>query len=312
MRAAANISGVTFKKGDKGMSRSGYMFAFGNPIVALLLSTCLAACNAQPVSEPATAGFPASNYFQGKALELAEAVDRNDAATVQRLIKQEGVNPDVIFDESAMPMVAWPVFNKNLPGLKLLLDNGANPNARRFDSQRSSGKQRNNALVFAAGIADARYLSMLLDYGGDPNTHNSNGEPLIYVATLQDRWPNVKMLIERGADINEGLYVPENYNTVVAWYSSFGNFEQVYWLLQHGADPTRTTETQKGSKQKYRMPVVDEIYWLPVKPHMIEWQRKCQHWLRDHGIDRSPMPTQIKDDRIQLGLPSEEKDIPLL
>ncbi|HEX7804001.1 MAG TPA: ankyrin repeat domain-containing protein [Pseudoxanthomonas sp.] len=288
------------------------MLAFGNLVVVLVLSSSLVACHAQPAREPTTAGFPASNYFQGKALELAEAVDRNDAADVHRLIKQEGVNPDVIFDESAMPMVAWPVFNKNLPGLKLLLDNGANPNARRIDSQRPSGQQRNNALVFAAGNADPRYLSMLLDHGGDPNTHSSNGEALTHVAYLQDQWPNVQMLIERGADINEGLYEPESYNTVVNWYSRFGNFEQVYWLLQHGADPTRTTETQKGSANKTRMPVVDDIYWLPVKPQIIPWQRKCQHWLRDHGIDRPPMPTQIKDDRIQLGLPSEEKDIPLL
>lgn len=288
------------------------MSAFGNLVVALLLSTCLAACYAQPASEPATARFPASSYFEGEALELAEAVDRNDASDVQRLIKQEGINPDVIFDESAMPMVAWPVFNKNLPGLKLLLDNGADPNARRIDSQRPSGQQRNNALVFAAGNADPRYLAMLLDYGGDPNTHSSNGEALTHVAYLQDQWPNVQMLIERGANINEGLYAPESYNTVVNWYSRFGNFEQVYWLLQHGADPTRTTETQKGSINKTRMPVVDDIYWLPVKPQIVPWQRKCQHWLREHGIERSPMPTQIKESRIQLGLPSEEKDIPLL
>ena len=294
------------------MPRNGFMFAFGSLVVALLLSSSLIACHAQPAREPARAGFPASNYFQGKALELAEAVDRNDAADVHRLIKQEGVNPDLIFDEGAMPMVAWPVFNKNLPGLKLLLDNGANPNARRVDSQRSSGQQRNNALVFAAGNADSRYLSMLLDHGGDPNTHNSNGEALTHVAYLQDQWPNVQMLIERGANINEGLYEPESYNTVVNWYSRFGNFEQVYWLLQHGADPTRSIETQKGSANKTRMPVVDDIYWLPVKPQIIQWQRKCQHWLRDHGIERSPMPAQIKDSRIQLGLPSEEKDVPLL
>lgn len=288
------------------------MSAFGNLVVALLLSTCLAACYTQPASEPATAGFPASSYFEGEALELAEAIDRNDASDVERLIKQEGINPDVIFDESAMPMVAWPVFNKNLLGLKLLLDNGADPNARRIDSQRPSGQQRNNALVFAAGNADPRYLAMLLDYGGDPNTHSSNGEALTHVAYLQDQWPNVQMLIERGANINEGLYAPESYNTVVNWYSRFGNFEQVYWLLQHGADPTRTTETQKGSINKTRMPVVDDIYWLPVKPQIVPWQRKCQHWLREHGIERSPMPTQIKESRIQLGLPSEEKDIPLL
>lgn len=294
------------------MSKNGCMSAFGNLVIALLFSTCLTACHAQPAREPATAGFPASNYFQGKALELAEAVDRNDAADVRRLIKQEGVNPDVIFDESAMPMVAWPVFNMNLPGLKLLLENGANPNARRIDSQRTSGQQRNNALVFAAGNADPRYLVMLLDHGGDPNTRNSNGEALTHVAFLRDQWKNVQLLIERGANVNEGLYNDEGNDAVIDWYSSLGNFDKVYWLLQNGADPTKKIQAQKGSEQKYRMPVVDEIYWLPVKPRMIEWQRKCQHWLRDHGIGRSPMPTQIKKDRIQLGLPSEEKDIPLL
>ncbi len=281
-------------------------------LAALLVPIVLAACQMQPPSQQSTAGFPARNYFQGKALQLAEAVDRNDAAEVRRLIKEDGVNPDVIFDDSAMPMVGWPVFNRNLPGLKLLLENGADPNARRVDPKRPSGQQRNNALVFASGMEDSRYLIMLLDHGGDPNTHNSNGEPLTYVATLQNKWPNVKLLVERGANVNEGLYVADGYNTVVNWYSSFGNFEQVYWLLQHGADVTRTTEAHKSSANKMRMPVVDDIFWLPVKPRVIEWQRKCQQWLLAHGIARSQMPKQIKDDRIQLGLPSEEKDIPLL
>lgn len=288
------------------------MSAFGNLVVVLLLSTCLTACHAQPASEPATAGFPASKYFQGKALELAEAIDRNDAAEVQRLIKQEGVNPDVIFDESAMPMVAWPVFNKNLPGLKLLLENGADPNARRVDSQRASGQQRNNALVFAAGDADSRYLAMLLDHGGNPNTHNSNGEMLTHVAFLRDQWKNIQLLIERNANVNEGLYNDKGNDAVIDWYSRLGDFDKVYWLLQHGADPTKEIETPKGEKRKHRMPVVDEIYWLPVKPQMIEWQRKCQHWLREHNIERQPMPMYMKEDRVKLGLPSEEKDIPPL
>lgn len=294
------------------MTAKGCMSAFGNLVIALLLSTNLASCHAQPAGERSTAGFPASNYFKGKALELAEAVDRNDAEDVKRLIKQEGVNPDVIFDESAMPMVAWPVFNKNLSGLKLLLDNGADPNARRIDSQRPRGQQRNNALVFAAGNADSRYLAMLLDYGGDPNTHNSNGEALTHVAFLRDQWKNVQLLVDHGAYVNEGLYDADGYDTVVSWYSSYGDFEQVYWLLQRGADPKRTTATQKGSVNKTRMPVVDDIYWLPVKPQIVEWQRKCQHWLREHGIDRQPMPIYMKERRMKLGLPSEEKDIPLL
>ncbi len=294
------------------MPRKGIMFAFGSLTLGLLLSIGLASCHAQPQAQSTTAGFAARDYFEGQALALAEAVDRNDAVEVKRLIKQEGVNPDVIFDDSAMPMVGWPVFNRNLPGLKLLLENGADPNARRVDPKRPSGQQRNNALVFAAGMEDSRYLAMLLDHGGDPNTHNSNGEALTHVAYLQDRWPNVKLLIERGANINEGLYVADSHDTVINWYSNFGNFEQVYWLLQRGADVTRTTEAQKGSANRMRMPTVDDIFWLPVKPGVIEWQRKCQQWLLANGIERSPMPKQIQQSRLQLGLPSEERDIPLL
>lgn len=294
------------------MNRQKYLFYFCSFGLTLLLSACLTACHVQPTIETTTAGFPASNYFQGKALELAEAVDRNDAADVRRLIKQEGVNPDVIFDESAMPMVAWPVFSKNLPGLKLLLDNGADPNARRVDSQRASGQQRNNALVFAAGDADSRYLAMLLDYGGDPNTRNSNGEPLTHVAYLRDQWKNVQLLIEKGANINEGLYVPEDYDTVVSWYSGMGDFDKVYWLLQHGADPSKKMIAPARSANEGRMPILESIFWLPVKPQMIEWQRKCQRLLTERGIHRPPMPAYLKQKRLQLNLPSEEKDIPLL
>lgn len=288
------------------------MFAFGNLLIALLLSPWLTACNAQPAREPGAYGGPASNYFEGKALELAEALDRNDAADVRRLIKQEGVNPDVIFDESAMPMVAWPVFSKNLPGLKLLLDNGADPDARRVDAQRVSGQRRNNALVLAAGEADPRYLAMLLKYGGDPNTYNSNGETLTHVAFLRDQWNNVQLLVENGANINEGLYVPDDYDTVASWYSGMGDFDKVYWLLQHGADPTKKMIAPALSPNEGRMPILESIFWLPVKPRMIEWQKKCQRMLTERGIRRPPMPAYLKQKRLQLDLPTDEEDIPLL
>ena len=62
-----------------------FFYSFG----LFLLTACLTACYARPATQTGTASFPAGNYFQGKALELAEAVDRNDAADVQRLIKQK-------------------------------------------------------------------------------------------------------------------------------------------------------------------------------------------------------------------------------
>ena len=88
----------------------------------LLILGGLVACSIPP---PARQPFRATDHFQGKALELAQAVDRKDAAAIRHLIKDEGVNPDTIFDQANMPMVAWPIINQNFDGLRLLLDNGA-------------------------------------------------------------------------------------------------------------------------------------------------------------------------------------------
>lgn len=274
----------------------------------MILSSCTPPDAAAP-DQP----FDAHDHFQGKPLALALAVDRRDAEAVRRLIKDEGVNPDTLFDQGHMPMVAWPVINGNLEGLRLLLDNGADPNARMMMPLRKRGKAgEDNALVFAAGIADQRFLKLLLDHGGDPNTHSSNDEQLTYVATLHHQWPNVQLLIERGANINEPLYTTEGYDTVLNWYTEYGDFEQAYWLLQHGADPTRKIPADPGSRNYGRMPMIEDIWYAPVTPDAIPWQRKCQHWLLDHGIQRTDAMGAWKEFRQRLGRPADPKNIPLL
>ncbi len=277
----------------------------------VLGTLALSACG-PPEAKAPEQPFDARDHFQGNALPLAQAVDRRDAAAIRHLIKDEGVNPDTLFDQADMPMVAWPVINENLEGLRLLLDNGANPNARKVEPLRQYGKQRDNALVFAAGIPDQRFLKLLLDRGGDPNTHSSNDEQLTYVATLHHQWPNVQLLIERGANINEPLYTTDGYNTVLNWYTKYGDFEQAYWLLQHGADPTRKIQGDPGNRNYGRMPMIEDIWYAPVTPDAIPWQRKCQHWLLDHGIQRTDAMGAWKEFRQYLGRPTDPKDIPQL
>lgn len=276
----------------------------------LVIGLMLSACSVPP--PPAQQNFRAVDHFKGNALALAQAVDRKDATAVHHLIKDEGVNPDTIFDQADMPMLAWPIINENLEGLRLLLDNGANPNARKVEPLRKYGKQRDNAMVMAAGLADQRYLTLLLDHGGDPNTHNSNDEQLTYTATLHHLWPNVQLLIQRGADINQGLYQADDFDTVLSWNSKFGDFEHVYWLLQHGGDPTRKMKADPGTRNYGRMPIVEDIYYADVRPDGIEWQRRCQHWLRDHGIPRTDAMGRWVTFRKAQGDPSDPKDIPLL
>jgi len=280
-------------------------------LVVLVSCMLLAACWAAPPPDQRQ-HFDARKYFQGQALELAQAVDRKDAEAIRRLIRDEGVDPDGLFDEHAMPLVAWPILNEDAEGLRLLLENGADPNARRINPKQPS-HSANNAMVYAAGLEDQTYLKLLLDHGGDPNTLNANNEALTYVARLRNLWPNVQLLIERGADVNYALH-GNKADTVMVWYARLGDFEQVYWLLQHGGDPSMKytpPPEYTGRDNRERQPILEMIYYLPVKPAGEGWQRKCQIWLREHGIARPAMSKMMRKDRATFGLPTEEKDIPL-
>lgn len=318
---------------------------------ALFICLALCACSAPA---PASGGNARSSHgaedqFEGKALQLAIAAEHGQTETIRRLMREDKVDPDAIFArEAGMPLVAWPVYTRNPKGLKALLENGADPNARRpefVDKQYDDGSggryyRHENAMVYAAQEENPIYLQLLLDHGGDPNTRNGNNEPLTFVAFIkQNQWQNVKLLIERGAAVNDPSIFP---GAPLSWYASRGGFEQVYWLLQHGADPTKKiTGTMSAPKdangtplpQKHipekgyawvlygedgkpvyveTMPIIEEIYWHPGSPETVEWQRRCQHWLRDKGIPRPPMPEAIREMRKAFKFPYEEKHIPLL
>lgn len=290
-------------------------------LLAGLMLCALAGCGAAPPAEGQRLPWDPGDYFQGQALQLALATDRHKAEQVRWLIRDQGVNPDRLFDKGDMPLVAWPVFNENPEGLRLLLENGADPNARKHEPQRRRGQYRNNALVLAARSKNPVYLKLLLEHGGDPNTLSSNEESLLHVAYQAGQWRNVQLLVQRGARINEPLFAQSEggqalgHDTVLNWYASLGNFDKAYWLLQHGADPARRmwlpAETPDRAKQAQRMPILEDIFWLPVKPEMAAWQRKCQTYALARGLKPPPMPSAIKASRKGLGLPTEERDIPL-
>lgn len=259
-------------------------------------------------------------YKDPKAQALALAAEQGNAVEVTRLMKQEHVNPDVIFsdDDSGMPLVAWPVFTLNPTGLKALLDNGANPNARKpgkhrrqykDGSQGESHYDYDNALVWAAKQDDPVYLKLLLDHGGDPETRNGNNETLLFQAYIwHNQWKNVQLLVERGANINAVTQM----GTVLYDYSTLGGFEKSYWLLQHGADPTIDAFINPLPPAPPRHRIIEAIFWHPGNPSDSRWQRLCQQWLLQHGFKRPPMPDAYREMRKSFGFPFDEKNIPLL
>ncbi|MEA9903748.1 ankyrin repeat domain-containing protein [Xanthomonas campestris pv. raphani] len=254
---------------------------------------------------------PERNFTDPKALALALAAEQGDAEEVRRLMKVEGVNPDRIFSKDGYPLLFWPIFTHNPTGLKAMLDNGADPNVAKPYPPEPGRNQTNvsNAMVWAAEQDDPIYLKLLLDHGGNPNTRNANNESLLFHAFIkQNKWDNIKILVERGADINA---VAGMGNSITAAYAIRGGFDFVYWLLQHGADPT--IEFAYGNPVHLKdSGIIEAIFWHPGNPKDPQWQRQCQQWLLKRGYDRPPLPENYRSMRKAFHFPTEEKEIPLL
>ncbi|MCC4604104.1 ankyrin repeat domain-containing protein [Xanthomonas campestris] len=280
-------------------------------IVTLSLFLACASCGGVSLPAPAQqSAYPLRSYFPDpKAQALALAAEHGNVKEVRRLMKEERVDPDVIFSKHGYPLLMWPILTQNPEGLRAMLENGADPNvAKPYPPEPGSSStptNHANAMVWAAKQDDPIYLKLLLDHGGDPNTRNANNETLLLQAFLsQNEWENVKLLVERGADVNATSQgVPILFN-----YAARGGFEQAYWLLEHGADPGEGSPPPLPKN----LSIVESIFWHPGNPNDPTWQRKCQQWLLQRGYQRPPLPESFRSMRKAFGFPSEEKDIPLL
>ncbi len=122
------------------------------------------------------------SYAKQQELRLAEAVVTNNVVAVKKLLRQ-GVNPNVRLVGQALEPLIFLVFEKiwfTLPRKKI----GDRPNL----SYNITAKEQ--------------CLSLLLEYGGDPNVRDSLGRTVLEIAIL---WclPNiVKLLLLNGADPN--------------------------------------------------------------------------------------------------------------
>lgn len=275
------------------------------PLLLLSLSGCL---QASPAQESKHTRSLERWFPDPDAQALAVAAELGDAAEVRRLMKDEGVNPDKHFSPEGMPLVAWPIYTKNSAGLKAMLENGADPNARyptprieRYKDGSVGTYYKNSAMVWAVKEENSVYLNLLLDNGGDPNTRNSNDETLLFQAYIwQNQWKNLQLLVERGADVNAKVEAASY--PIVSSYAISGAFSNVYWLLEHGAN---------ADNDGNRKSTINAIFWMPVKDQAFEWQLKCQRWLLSRGYERPPMPDHHRRTRADFGFPTEEKDIQL-
>jgi len=122
-----------------------------------------------------------------------------------------------------------------------------------------------------------KLLVSLLDLRADPSVKDYRGIPALQNAIYINNYARVKLLLERGADING---TDSAGATAASLLATLNYFEKAHYLLERGADwraeggsiAFHVQESEVGSEES------------------IQWQIKVKHWLLVHGV-KFPVPT---------------------
>jgi hypothetical protein len=131
--------------------------------------------------------------IQGDAMRLLHAAGASDTQRVRELLSS-GVPADAMHkdDMTALMLAArW----GHTDTVEVLLDNGANPNAR-------FGDEGWTALMVAAEGGRTPTVKLLLEKGADVNAKNNDGQTALMWAAEQGYFHTVEVLIDGGADVN--------------------------------------------------------------------------------------------------------------
>lgn len=135
-----------------------------------------------------------ATYFDGAAREAAQAIDAGDIARVRGMI--EGGLPIDQPGRKQVTLLWYAMFKKNFEAVKALTALGEKLDEHMVEGL---GTPLHAALVHR----DSRYLQAMLDGGLSPDYQNADGTNLLQRAMLgSDALDRVKLLVERGADVN--------------------------------------------------------------------------------------------------------------
>jgi ankyrin repeat protein len=181
-----------------------------------------------------TAAMNAKDFIElmwsGTADEVERAIKdgadvnaRNDGYTALHVALAEGASPEVV---------------------KILLENGADPNAANFGDGLIEG---NTPLHQACYNRENPVIAMLLDAGADINARNGTHTPLMAAMEFPSL-EKITLLLDRGADISARGYLGRTAFWDAATYGfddEFADLDVLRLLLDRGADINERDEEGK-------------------------------------------------------------------
>lgn len=162
-------------------------------------------------------------WFDAPAdIALVKAVISNNAPGVSLAIER-GANPNAVGRDEITPLMFALFYPRKTKGIAALLEAGADPN--------QASENGPSAMGIAVQQPTDSVLRLLLDHGGNPNL---GGEPLTFTAAYAERWRNMLLLLDRGADIEAR---DGRGSSLLMLLLSIGKWDAASEVLKRGADP---------------------------------------------------------------------------
>ena len=141
-----------------------------------------------------SAKYPATTFFRGHYLEMAQAIEANDIPRLERLAQGQDL---MLKGEKDMSLIWFAILHEKFDAISALVRLGVNPD-------RQTAKGLGNALDWAfVKHDDLRYLKAMLDGGFDPNYKRPDNYTLMLQRGVAGGLEHVKLLLSRGTRIND-------------------------------------------------------------------------------------------------------------
>lgn len=237
-----------------------------------------------------------------EAERLAVAVANGDVKTIKEEVLNNNIPIDIKNPEYGTTLLMMATNYNNLKSAKCLLELGADPNLC-SDTTKTWGD--NSVLIASRWITPSpEMLSLLLSYGGDPNSQakgvqSSNIGKLIPMRdfALEEASvysiEKVKILIQAGADINKiNKYTDESSIRSAIIHNQM---EILLYLLQNGADYNKKFIRGDYSKPETTYYECNILDYLREKTYQLDSEKHKQKmevvkFLAAKGLDYSKAP----------------------
>ncbi|KAF3294821.1 hypothetical protein TWF132_002751 [Orbilia oligospora] len=200
--------------------------------------------------------YTSANFdIKQRGITLLKIAAEKSNLEMVKLLLDEGVNPDVRAPGcNGVPLIIA-AEKSNWKMVKLLLDKGANPDTK-------SSRYNEAALIIAAKKSDWEIVKLLLDKGAnpDPDPGSEYNEAALIIATKESNLEIAKLLLDKGANPDVS---GANYNeTPLIIAAKESNLEMVKLLLDKGANPD-----VRGARynETLLLIAVEESNWEMVK-----------------------------------------------